>query len=754
MDQILDDLNEGQRNAVEHVDGPLMVLAGAGTGKTRVITRRIARLVRDANVPPRSILALTFTNKAAGEMVRRVEALGGQRVLIATFHSACARFLRMDGEHLGYPKSFSIYDTYDRDMLIKSLLRDVGVADVKPSHAGSLISRLKNQRILPAEYSSGNGAVEVAVSAIYSTYEERMKAHGAMDFDDLLLRFLDLLETVPAAAAKYRSRFSHLMVDEFQDTNRVQYDLLRGLLGDRNNLCVVGDPDQSIYSFRGAEVSNILDFQEDFPGTTVVRLETNYRSTKRILHAAQEVIGYNRDRIDKDLVTDNGEGDPLLYVAAASDREEADLLARQIEDRIRAGASPDELAVFYRSHYLGRGVEVALRELGVPYRVIGGVSFYERREIKDLLSFLRSVANPLDDISMMRIINIPPRGIGKVSLDKLRAIGVQERMSLYEVTGEPSLHGGLSKRVREGLVKLGDVLATVRGLGEHSVHEALQTVIQGVGYLDYACNLGDPEDVAREENIQELLGDARVFDAEHGTGLSGYLAHVALMTSEDRSGATGETVSLMSIHAAKGLEFDHVHLVGLEEGVFPSSRSQGQREYEEERRLLYVALTRARKSLYLSSAGRRMVQGVLRPQDPSPFLAEIPADCFVDPPDADASTARWGNWEPEPTAAGRADSGEEPSFPIGGPTRGLDAWGESSAASVSAAGDLPAVDLAAGMPPGTRVRHPEFGVGVVLRLGGRGANRRATIRFEDMAERTLLLEYTPDLAVEPGEESW
>lgn len=708
MDPILDDLNPEQRRAVLFGEGPLMVLAGAGSGKTRVITRRIARLLRDGE-DPGSILALTFTNKAAEEMARRAQELGGQRVLVCTFHSACARFLRRDGELLGYPRDYSIYDTYDRDACIKMLLEGLGLSGpgIKASHIGRCISRLKNQQVAPHEFQPGLGEIDDVVARVYGPYEERLRALGAMDFDDLLLRFLDLLREHPDVAERYRRRYRWILVDEFQDTNRVQYALLRELLGDGGNPCVVGDPDQSIYAFRGADLRNILEFERDFPGTVTIRLEQNYRSTRTILRAADEMIANNRDRLPKVLRTENEDGVPLVCLRARDAEEEAREIAGRVAGLVQDGVAVDEIAVFFRAHFLSRALEEAFRSRDLPYEIVGGLSFFERREIKDLLAFLRVTLNPLDDVSAERIVNVPPRGIGKATLGRLREIAAAEEMSLCEVITEPSVRRGLSARACRGLDELARTIECMRQQAEDGAAAPLRTLLERTRYVEYACDLGDPEDVARQENIEELLADAQRFDEDQGGGLPGYLARVSLLTSEDRAGRAGPRVSLMTVHAAKGLEFDHVFVAGLEEGLFPHSRStQSAYDVEEERRLLYVALTRARKGVVLTYAARRQVQGVFVDREPSRFLAEIPPDCL------ESSADPWRHWEPD----------EE----FGAPP------------------------AAAELQPGHVVVHPDYGTGEVVEVSRGGL--RAAVRFADGSLRILLPDHEVLRVLPEGEE--
>lgn len=721
-DSIYEDLNEQQAQAVAHGEGPLMVLAGAGSGKTRVVTRRIARLMMDG-VRSHQILALTFTNKAAGEMARRVEQLGGDYVRVATFHSACARFLRSEAHLIGYAPDYSIYDTQDRDSLIKELMAEQHISpkEAKPSLIGNWISKLKNAAMTPDDGLLGSSDVMRLVERLWGPYQERMKKASAMDFDDLLLNFLQILREHPEVAERYQDRFPWVLVDEFQDTNRVQYDLLKLLCppaeaGGRGNMCVVGDPDQSIYGFRGAEVRNILDFESDYEPCTVVRLEQNYRSTANILRAAETVIANNAMRKDKRLRTDAEDGASLLRLKASGATEEATTVVDRIQAMVDEDTSLEEVAVFYRAHWLSRGLEQALKDKGVPYEIVGGQTFFERREIKDLLAYLRVLINPLDDVSMARVVNVPPRGLGKVSLEKLRAAAHQEGMSLREAVGEPSAHAALSKKAQKGLAELAETLDKAQAAAESGAHAALREILEGTGYIRHATSYGDAEDSTREDNIAELVSDTVQFDAgptgdgEEGEapaqGLPGYLQHVALLTSADRSD-DGPAVRMMTVHAAKGLEFDHVFVCGLEEGTFPSMRAADDPDgLEEERRLMYVALTRARKTLMLSSARDRMVNGSMETMRPSRFLREIPEDLLE-------------NYAP---SWRRYDLDDDGSHSTG--------W------SVT-----PDPEALEGLRRGVRVRHDLYGSGVVRRIAGRGMNARAVVRFDDGVEREFVLEY-------------
>ncbi|MCB9878299.1 MAG: UvrD-helicase domain-containing protein [Planctomycetes bacterium] len=723
-DPILDDLNEQQAQAVAHGRGPLMVLAGAGSGKTRVVTRRIARLLRDG-VRSREILALTFTNKAAGEMQKRVQELGGEFVRVATFHSASARFLRSEGHLLGFRPDYTIYDTHDRDTLLKELMGDLHVSttQAKPSMVGQWISRLKNAAMTPGDGMLSSSDVGRVVERLWTPYHERMRQLSAMDFDDLMLNFLQVLREFPEVAERYRERFPWLLVDEFQDTNRVQYDMLKLLCPAPGNLCVVGDPDQSIYGFRGAEVRNILEFESDYEPVTVVRLEQNYRSSANILRCAETVIANNRMRKQKRLRTEAGPGAPILRLKATGATEEASTVVDRVVQLHDEGVALDEVAIFYRAHWLSRGLEQALKDRGVPYEIVGGQTFFERREIKDLLAYLRVLANPLDDVSMGRVVNVPPRGIGKITLDKLRHAAFAEGMSLREAVGERSLHRELGKKAQKGLAELAEVLDKAQDAATFGASAALRVVIQGTGYVQHATSFGDAEDSAREDNIAELVSDTVQFDAvaakasaaprpdEDGDdlpseGLAGYLQHVALLTSADRGG-DGPMVRMMTVHAAKGLEFDHVFVCGLEEGVFPSMRTMEDEEaLEEERRLMYVALTRARKTLLLCSARERMVNGSLESMRPSRFFREMPEDVLEN------YTPSWRRYDLDDDGA------------------------QSTGWSVT-----PDPEALAGLQRGVRVRHDLYGNGVVRRISGQGMNARATVRFDDGVERQFMLEY-------------
>ncbi len=723
MERFLADLNEAQRRAVTHGEGPLLVVAGAGSGKTRVITRRIAWLLA-VGVPARRILGVTFTNKAAREMAERVQALvPGARVRVSTFHSACAAFLRSAAPKIGRTPEYTIYDTADRDRLLKALLKEHGFAGARarPAAVGARISRLKNAGVRPADFSPNPFApLDEIVKVVYGPYDEALRSMNALDFDDLLLSFLELLRADEEERARFSRRFQHLLVDEFQDTNRIQYEIVRILAAPEDNLCVVGDPDQSIYRFRGAEVANILSFPQDYPETTIVKLERNYRSTPQILAFAQGVIACNRLRHEKRLEPTLPDGPPVEYLEADDEEDEARIVRARISALLDDGAAAGEIAVFYRARFLSRGFETALRRAGLPFRLVGDLGFFERKEVKDLLAFLKVAVNPADRLSFERILNVPPRGIGRVTADRLFAAAAEAgRPAAAYLAGGGEVPGA-AKRARAGLAELGRILAEGAEVAHASAAAALEVFLERTDYLEAVCRTGAPEDEEREENVAELLRDARRFDEECAAGETGgepgaspaaaYLAQVSLLVdAEEDRGEPGGAVQMMTVHQAKGLEFDHVFVVGLEEGLFPHARALDEDGgLEEERRLFYVAATRARRSLVLTRAlMRRGYGGGARWSEPSRFLAEggIEIEDRRRPTWTDAARLPGGGWgdAPEPVFY---DPEAPPVF-----------------------------------RPGERVRHPTFGFGEVLETRGRGAGARVRVHFDGAGVRTLLIAY-------------
>jgi ATP-dependent DNA helicase UvrD/PcrA len=709
LDHLLDDLNPPQRDAVLAGDGPLLVLAGAGSGKTRVIAHRIAHLLGVRGVHPRHVLAVTFTNKAAGEMARRVDALlapaGIRAPLIATFHSACVRILRAHGEAIGVPRHFTIYDEDDRAALVKECMKEGELAErtFTPSAAAHRISYLKNQMVSVQDaLRDARGPWEQKAALVYSRYEKRIREAGVVDFDDLLLLVVKLLAESPETLAWYRGLWKHVLVDEYQDTNRAQYRIIRRLTDEHRNVCVVGDSDQSIYKWRGADINNILDFEKDFPGTRVVKLEQNYRSTKSILALAAAVIDNNLQRKDKTLWTENPEGEPAAVYRGWDEHEEANFVAQTILKTRADGVGWDGLAVFYRTNAQSRVLEDALRRARIPYVIVGGVRFYERKEIKDTLAWLRLTINPADDVAFRRAVQAPPRGVGATSLARLDELALDETRPLLALaaTPPPDIRG----KGRTGLV---DFAATVARLasqrGELSPPAFIDLVLQASGYRNALEQDRSPEAEGRLENLEELVAAAEDFThAEGETTVEAFLDSVALMSDVDELKEAEARVTLMTLHSAKGLEFPVVFLTGLEEGVFPHARSMNDpEEIEEERRLCYVGLTRARDRLYLSYAVHRRIHGY-GVGEPSRFLREMP----------EAHLTLLNASRPEPTfAEARVVPRYEPEE---------EAWP---------------------IKVGARVRQARFGEGLVVGVERDGPDIMVTVAFASVGRKRLSLQY-------------
>jgi DNA helicase II / ATP-dependent DNA helicase PcrA len=650
-DRLLEGLNPPQREAVVHGSGPLLVLAGAGSGKTRVLTHRIAHLVARGDAKPSEILAITFTNKAAEEMRNRVEGLVGRVVRlmwVMTFHSASARVLRAEAERLGYTPRFSIYDEADSVRLVRRCLDELSIDPKRfaPRAIKSQISRAKNQLLDAAAYRQQvSSFFEQTAADAYELYEQRIHDMNAMDFDDLLFRTVNLLELFPEVAERYRNTFRWILVDEYQDTNHAQYRLLQLLAGEQRNVCVVGDDDQSIYGFRGADINNILDFERDFPGAHVVKLEQNYRSTQTILSAANAVVSNNVGRKAKELWSDVGEGEPVHVAELNDEHAEARFVAAEIERlRDEDGISPCDVAVFYRTNAQSRVLEDTLVRFGVAYQVIGGTKFYERAEIKDALAYLTLLVNPSDAVSFARVVNSPKRGIGQTTVG--RVVGHANTMGepVTEIAAVPELVPGLGPPAVKALDRFASILERLRELSEHtSVGDLLESTLQETGYFEALEAERTIEAQGRLENLHELIGVAREFDAnwegEQGQpALGEFLQQLSLYSEQDALRDREELATLMTLHNAKGLEYPVVFMIGCEEGVFPHSRSIEEGNLEEERRLCYVGITRAERKLYLTYAQTRSLYGARSYNMRSQFIDELPAELTdtdeAPPPDA------------------------------------------------------------------------------------------------------------------------
>ena len=738
------DLTPAQREAVRHIDGPLLVLAGAGSGKTRVITRRVAHML-EKGIGGGNILALTFTNKAAGEMKSRVEALvPNSGVLVGTFRSLCARLLRTYAPLVGIDRGFTIYDQGDRLRAVKDAMDRLDLEDaaVTPERVDAAISRAKNDLVDPATLARRAGDHVQAVAAkVYAKYQEKLRAASAVDFDDLLVHIVAILRDHPKVRADLDARFRYVLVDEYQDTNLAQYAIVRGLSVDRPNLCVTGDPDQSIYGWRGANLNNILEVEHDFPGCKVVKLERNYRITKNVLKVADTLIRHNRKRKPKALTTENPEGDPVVLTIYGTETDEAHGVASKIVELVREGGETSyrDVAVFCRVTALTRGLEQAFRLAKIPYQVVGGLSFYERQEIKDVLAYLNLMANPKDNVSFSRVVNVPPRGIGKTTLERLtdraEALGIPWLAMARQAANVPGLKDKAARSLRDFGLLMDEMVA----LREHPAEEVIRKLLVLSGYRVALAGEGTAgED--RLANLDELISAAREFDREHpGGSVIDFLENVSLSSAVDRWKDDGGSVTLMTLHAAKGLEFPVAFIVGLEQGLLPHSRANNDDgEMEEERRLLFVGITRAERELYLSHCRIREFRGQRQATIPSCFLQELPYDAIEvrDRTGGEmvaSSAPSWRRLDPPRPAT---------SAPRGGEFRLM------TAADLAAGGPRPKMtaigeDALAGFRPGLSVMHPQYGIGRIVSIDGAGPNRKGRIAFTVGGEKTFILAKSP-----------
>ncbi|MQO08232.1 AAA family ATPase [Prevotella copri] len=782
---LLNDLNDAQRAAVEYIDGPSLVIAGAGSGKTRVLTYKIAYLLSQG-MKPWSIMALTFTNKAAREMKERIGKLVGddlaQHLYMGTFHSIFSRILRAEAEHIGFNNNFTIYDESDSRSLLKAIIKEMGLDDktYKPAAVHARISMAKNNLVTAEAYDSDPAILEQnkrakmpAIGKIYVAYVQRCRQANAMDFDDLLMLTFQLFRDHEEIRQKYAGRFDYILVDEYQDTNHVQMSIVMQLCKEKLRVCAVGDDSQSIYSFRGANIDNILNYQKQLPGTQLFKLEQNYRSTQTIVEAANSLIHHNRNQIQKEVFSKNDKGEKIQYKPAYSDKEEALIVAKNIQ-RIKRqdDCGYDQFAILYRTNAQSRSFEEEFRKQGIPYRIYGGLSFYQRKEIKDIIAYFRLVANPDDEEAFKRIINYPARGIGATTVTKIADCAHQNQVSFWEVIGNVE-HYGLN--VNKGTqTKLENFRLLISSFIDRShtldVYELGDAIIRESRISEDIMSGKNADDLARQENLEEFLSGMQTFVAgrqEEGrmdeAYLTDYLQDVALLTDADSEGEKDEPrVSLMTVHAAKGLEFATVFVVGLEENIFPSPLAAiSVRELEEERRLLYVAITRAEKHCILTNAKNRFRYGKMEFDNPSRFIDEIDASLIEGGEEASESSFGGGYggrmpWDRDRSGYGRGYQNSKPvaSQFMADPKPGFKSvravnavhriMGDTaSSSSVASAGSSAskASSAAGSLSEGCRIEHQRFGIGTVLKIEGTGENTKATVEFQNAGTKQLLLKF-------------
>jgi len=717
-------LNKMQIEAVKHTEGPVLVVAGAGSGKTRVLTFRIAYLIDELGIQPSSILAITFTNKAANEMKNRVQELVGDasgKMWVSTFHSACVRILRSNIDKLGYTRDFVIYDSADQKTVVKDIIKTLGLKDeYEPKYMINQISRAKDRLLTPDKYREKyqHSIDQRKVWEVYDRYQRRLKANNALDFDDLINKTIELFSKEPEILEKFQDRFQYIMVDEYQDTNKAQYRLINQLAKKHKNICVVGDADQSIYKFRGADIRNILDFEKDYPGARTIKLEQNYRSTKRILKAANEIIKGNMSRKKKKLWTENENGERIRYHKAYNEYKEAEYIVKTIEDlKYRESLENRDFAVLYRMNSQSRVIEEMLMRNAIPYKVVGGRKFYDRKEIKDLMAYMKLAHNQKDDVSLFRVINVPKRGIGGRSVEKIKeAAAAADTDSFNILLNIESV--GLSAKAERSLSSFADFMKVlIEKKDDCPVSEILASVIESTGYVEELVLKDTVEASTRIENIEELASSIDEFERKNpDANLETYLQGISLMSDLDNYEETEDQVVLMTLHSAKGLEFPCVFMVGMEDGIFPGFRALGDdKEIEEERRLCYVGITRAQRHLYMTHAAKRMQHGRTKSNPMSRFLVEIPKDLIK------------GRIEDEITNKRQSGSFDD---------------------RVSFCRDVKSASIVSestykGMKPGVKVRHKTFGDGMVISVKGSGEKTELTIAFDQKGMKKLMLGFAP-----------
>lgn len=738
---VYDTLNKPQKEAVFHTEGPLLILAGAGSGKTRVLTHRIAYLIEEKGVNPWNILAITFTNKAAEEMRQRVDSLvgiGAESIWVSTFHSMCVRILRRYIDRLGYDNRFTIYDMDDQKTLMKEVCRktDIDTKRFKERMLLSVISSAKNEMILPEEFelNAGGDFVQLKIAKVYKEYEAQMRANNALDFDDLLVKTVQLLETQPDVRENYQERFRYIMVDEYQDTNTVQFRLVSLLAGKYRNLCVVGDDDQSIYKFRGANIRNILDFEKEFSDAKVIKLEQNYRSVGNVLEVANSVIRNNKGRKEKTLWTDNEKGEKIRLRQFDTAYDEAQFIAEDIKDETAQGANYSDHAVLYRTNAQSRLLEEKFVAMNIPYKIVGGINFYSRREIKDILSYLKTIDNGKDDLAVRRIINVPKRGIGLTTINRIQESAAARGIGFYDALSAPDLIPGIGRSASK-LDSFAALIEYFKGRSEESgVTDLLTEVIEKTGYTE-SLEADDPEELeARVQNIDELVSKAAVYeescsDRGERPTLSGFLEEVALVADIDSVAEDRDYVILMTLHSAKGLEFPHVYLAGMEDGLFPSYMSisgDDPEELEEERRLCYVGVTRAEEKLTLTCARMRLVRGERQYNSMSRFIKEMPS-ALID------TGKREGGFSQNVSLGEKRTYSSE----VSGYKRSAYAQKPAFAAIQKGSGLMAKKSEGLSYGVGDRVRHVKFGDGTVTEIKEGGRDYEVTVQFDTAGVRKM-----------------